>query len=296
MLTLTLPDGRRLDYDEGPGERSLPTVVAHHGTPGAATRDRTLDRDAAAAGVRLVTFSRPGYGGSTRRPGRDVADVADDVRALLDHLGVERCATIGASGGGPHALATAAGLGDRVTGVVTVAGVAPADAAGLDFLAGMGEDNVEEFGRATRGEDAVRSFVESFPEALGAADAATLVSSMATVLPEVDREVVRGEHGRELGEDLAASMAEAVSAGVDGWVDDDLAFVRAWGFDLDDVRVPTYVWQGELDLMVPPAHGRWLAGRLPRTEPRLLAGHGHLSLTAAHGVEMLTALRRTLRP
>ena len=295
METLALPDGRSLDVDPGPGDPGLPTVVMHHGTPGAGTRDRAFDAAAERAGVRVVTFSRAGYGGTTGRRGRDVAAVADDVRALADHLGLDRFVTAGASGGGPHALATAALLPDRVTGVLTIAGVGPWDDPDLDFLAGMGEDNVEEFGLALEGEAAVRPWMEGHLDALRSADPRQVVASLESILPEVDRAFVLGEHGAELGEDLAASTAEALRLGVDGWVDDDLAFTRPWGFDLADVRVPAYVWQGEADLMVPAAHGRWLADRLPQVVARVLPDEGHLSLVLGRTEEMLAELAATLR-
>lgn len=295
---ITLPGGRLLDVDPGPGDPSLPTVVAHHGTPGARSRDRHLDAVAAAVGLRVVTFSRPGYGGSTRHTGRAVADVAADVEALLDHLGIERAATIGASGGGPHALATAALLPRRITGVLTIAGVGPHGEPDLDFLDGMGADNVEEFGLALTGEPAVRPWMETYAEGLRDATPAQVAESLATIIPDVDRAAIVGERGTELGEDLAASLAEALRTGVDGWVDDDLAFTRPWGFDLDALvehDVPTFVWQGDADLMVPPAHGAWLAARLPHATAHLLPGEGHLSIALEHTEEMLAELAATLR-
>ncbi|MFB9314820.1 alpha/beta fold hydrolase [Nocardioides plantarum] len=299
METISLPDGRLLDLDPGPGDPALPTVVAHHGTPGAGTRDRHLDAVAAAAGVRVVTFSRAGYGGSTRHRGRTVADVAADVEALLDHLGVATCATMGASGGGPHALATAALLPDRVTGVLCIAGVGPWGEPDLDFMTGMGEDNVEEFGLALAGEDDVRPWLEEQAAAMRGTTPAQLVESMASILPEVDRAAVLGARGVQLGEDLVASFAEALRPGVDGWLDDDLAFTRPWGFDLDGLvsrKVPTFVWQGEVDLMVPPSHGRWLAARLTHASSHLLPDEGHLSISLGHLEQMIADLAATIRP
>jgi pimeloyl-ACP methyl ester carboxylesterase len=297
--TISLPDGRLLDIDPGPGDPTLPTVVAHHGTPGAGTRDRHLDAAAAAAGVRVVTFSRAGYGGSTRLRGRSVADVADDVTAVLDHLGVTRCATMGASGGGPHALATAALLPERVTGVLCIAGVGPWGDPDLDFLAGMGEDNVEEFGLALAGEPDVRPWLEDQAAAMRGATPAQVVESMSSILPEVDRAAVLGSHGTQLGEDLVASFGEALRLGVDGWLDDDLAFTKPWGFDLESLvtrDVPTFVWQGGVDLMVPPSHGEWLAAHLPHASTHLLPDEGHLSIALGHTEQMLAEVAATIRP
>ncbi len=249
-----LPDGRRLDvWLAGPAD-GVP-VVDHHGTPSCGMPDRYVVRAVEELGVRLVRPTRPGYAGSDPDPGRSVGDVAADVEAVLDHLGLDRVAVMGASGGGPHALATAALLPERVTAVASIAGAAPFGAPDLDFLAGMGQDNLDEFGAALTGEGPLREYLEAARPGLLAATPEQIVEELATLLPDVDRAVLSGE----LGEDLAAGMGAALAPGVEGWLDDDLAFTRPWGFELGDVRVPTFVWQGDLDLMVPP-DARRLAG------------------------------------
>lgn len=289
MRALTLPDGRHLDVTVTGPEDGVP-LVFHHGTPGSGVQLRSMRRAAAQHGVRLVTYSRPGYGDSTRLAGRTIASVTDDVAALLDHLGADRCLVAGWSGGGPHALATAAGLADRVAGVLVVAGVAPYGADGLDFLAGMGEGNVEEFGLAVRGEDALRPFLEREAVGLRAGDVAQVIAGLSSLLPEVDREVMTDE----FGEDLVASFVEALRVGVDGWLDDDLAFTRPWGFALDDVTVPSFVWQGTEDLMVPFAHGEWLAAHVPGVTAHLESGEGHLSIGVGALDRMFAELVKTL--
>lgn len=273
MSILDLPDGRRLDVTvTGPAE-GIP-LVFHHGTPGSATQLGPLRRVTREHGLRLVTYSRPGYGDSTRQPGRSVASVVDDVAALLDHVGAARCLVAGWSGGGPHALATAAGLPERVAGALVLAGVAPYAAEGLDFLAGMGEGNVEEFGLAVRGEDALRPLLEREAVGLRQGDVPTMLEGLSSLLPDVDRAVLSDE----FGEETAANFAEGLRNGVAGWLDDDLAFVRPWGFALDDVTVPTFLWQGSEDLMVPFAHGQWLARHVPGVTAHLEQGQGHLSI------------------
>jgi pimeloyl-ACP methyl ester carboxylesterase len=260
--------------------------VYHHGTPGAGTLLPAHVRAAAARGYRLATFSRPGYGASSRRPGRTVADVADDVTAVLDQLGVDSCVTMGWSGGGPHALACGVLLPDRVRGVLVIAGVAPYSAEGLDFLAGMGPENVEEFGAALEGEEALRSFLGVQQPALASITAEEVAESLGGLLPEVDVACLTGE----LAGWLAAQFRRGVSGGIDGWVDDDLAFTHPWGFELADLAVPTYLWQGTEDLMVPAAHGEWLAEHLPGVVVHLERGEGHLSIGSGAADRMLAEL------
>ena len=269
---VTLPDGRRLDVRVSGPEGGLP-LVFHHGTPGAATPTRAVERAAHARGLRLVTTSRPGYGSSTRHRGRRVVDVVADTAAVLDALGAPRCLVAGWSGGGPHALACAARL-PAAAAVLVIAGVAPADAPDLDFLAGMGEDNLEEFGAAAEGEERLRPFLDAARAELRDVTVEGIVTSLATLLPPVDRAVLTDE----FGEDLAAGFHEALRVGVDGWLDDDLAFLAPWGFSLDEIRAPTMLWQGTEDLMVPCAHGRWLAGQVPGASSHIEEGEGHLSV------------------
>jgi pimeloyl-ACP methyl ester carboxylesterase len=267
-----LPDGRHLDVRvSGPAD-GLP-LVFHHGTPGAATPIHALERAVHARGLRLVTTSRPGYGHSTRQPGRTVVDVVADTEAVLAALDADRCVTMGWSGGGPHTLACGARLG-AAAAVLVVAGVAPYEADGLDWMAGMGEDNVVEFSAALQGEDPLRSLLTQQGEVLRNIRAGDIVASMESLLPDVDRAALTGE----FGEDMAASFREAVRVGVDGWLDDDLAFAKPWGFSLTEISVPTMIWQGSADLMVPFAHGQWLASRLPAASAHLEDGEGHLSV------------------
>jgi pimeloyl-ACP methyl ester carboxylesterase len=267
-----LPDGRRLDLRVSGPAGGFP-LVFHHGTPGAATPVRALERAAHARGLRLVTTSRPGYGDSSRQPGRAVVDVAADTAAVLASIGAERCLVAGWSGGGPHALACGARL-DAATAVLVIAGIAPYGAEGLDWMSGMGEENVVEFSAAVHGEDELRPHLLGECEQFKDIAAADIVSSMQTLLPDVDKAVVTGE----FGEDLAASFREAVRTGVEGWLDDELAFTSPWGFGLDEISAPVMIWQGSADLMVPFSHGQWLASRLPGASAHLEEGEGHLSV------------------
>jgi pimeloyl-ACP methyl ester carboxylesterase len=281
---IDLPDGRRLEFRvSGPAD-GLPWVF-HHGTPGALTRIGAVERAAHARGLRLVTTSRPGYGGSSRQAGRAVVDVVDDTAAVLAALDAPRCVVGGWSGGGPHALACAARL-DAAVAALVIAGVAPFDADGLAWMAGMGEDNVAEFAAALDGAERLRSFLEALRPQLREATVADIVASLDTLLPDVDRAALSDEFGA----DTVNSFAEALRVGVDGWLDDDLAFLAPWGFDLGEIAVPTMIWQGNEDLMVPFAHGQWLARHVPGASAHLLSGEGHLSIALGAIDEMLDEL------
>jgi pimeloyl-ACP methyl ester carboxylesterase len=279
-----MPDGRYLDVRVSGPPDGLP-LVFHHGTPSAARPIRALERAAHARGLRLVSTSRPGYGGSTRQPGRSVVDVVADTEALLAALSADRCVTMGWSGGGPHSLACGARLG-AAAAVLVVAGVAPHEADGLDWLAGMGEENVVEFSAAVQGESQLRPHLLQLGESLRTIRAADIVASMQSLLPDVDRAALTGE----FGEDMAAGFREAMRTGVDGWLDDDLAFVQPWGFSLTEISVPTAIWQGSADLMVPFAHGQWLASQIPTASVHLEDGEGHLSVALGKLDAMLDEL------
>ena len=272
---LTLPDGRSLEYIEA-GADGGPVLVAHHGTPGSARFHRGEIEGAERAGARLVAYSRPGYAGSSPHPGRSVADAAADVAALMDGLGAERFATYGVSGGGPHALACAAVLPERCAAAATVAGVGPADAPDLDFMAGMGAGNIEEFGIAMQGREPLAAFLRGEAEGLAAVTPEQLSEAAGAHLSDVAAGALTGE----LAEHMHATITGGLAPGIDGWLDDDLAFVQPWGFDVAAITVPVAVWQGEQDLMVPGAHGRWLAGHVGGAEAHLPEQEGHLTLFA----------------
>ena len=284
-LLIGSPDGRTLEaVEEGDPDGTL--VVFHHGSPGAAVPFEPFGRAAAERGIRLVTISRAGFGDSSRDEGRSVASAAADVAALADHLGSEWFLTMGWSGGGPHALACAALLSDRVRAAATIAGVAPYDARGLNWTSGMGENNQIEYPLAARDPDELLRWMRPQVEALGAVEPDEIVSELRSLISEVDEVEVTGR----LGELMAASFHRAFRAGPWGWFDDDLAFVRPWGFELSSIGVPVSVWQGRQDLMVPFAHGEWLVEHIPTARPRLRPEHGHLSLAVGSMGEILDDL------
>jgi pimeloyl-ACP methyl ester carboxylesterase len=270
---IDLPDGRGLAVVEA-GDPGGAPVIVHHGTPGCGDLYRPRIEDARERGIRLVGYDRAGYGDSDRRAGRSVADVVADIAALADALGIDRFATWGASGGGPHTLACAALLPDRVVAAATFAGAAPYGEPDLDFMAGMGEDNVKEFGAALEGEDALRPLLEDFTAAVADSTPEQLADEMRTLLSPPDAAALTGE----LAEHLYGNFRGATRHGVGGWADDDLAFTRPWGFDVGAISVPVQLWQGGQDLMVPQAHGEWLAAHVPNAEVHIAPDDGHLTV------------------
>ena len=268
-ISLTTADGLVLEVHEAGDSDGFP-IVHHHGTPASGTLYERWETP----GVRLVAYDRAGYGGSTRRPGRSVADVVADIEAIADTLGFERYATWGLSGGGPHALACAALCDERLVAAASLAGVGPWEAPGLDWLAGMGEGNVREFGLTIEGEAALRPALEEERAQLVQITAEQLRDAMAPHLSPTDSAALTGD----LAAYFHSNMLHALGESADGWIDDDLAFAKPWGFELAQIDRPVLIIQGGDDLMVPPAHGRWLAQNVPRAESRLDDAHGHLTL------------------
>jgi pimeloyl-ACP methyl ester carboxylesterase len=274
MVEVDTPDGRTLRVHEAGDPAGLP-VVYHHGSPGSGLLYGPWIEDAEARGIRLLGYDRPGYGRSTPKPGRSVADAAADVIAVADALGLGRFASWGFSGGGPHALACAALRPDRCLAVASLASVAPfVDAPGLDWYDGMGEGNVREFGAVLAGPEQHDPMLEREAEGLRSVGAGGFVEALREHLSDVDASVGAGD----LGEYLHRSMLEGLEPGIAGWRDDDLAFARAWGFGPASIRVPVLLRQGVEDLMVPVGHGRWLAAQIPGVDARITNADGHLTL------------------
>ena len=239
------PDGRLLRYClYGPAD-GFP-VIMHGGSPSTRWRRPSLIATMEQSKLRLLAYDRPGYGGSTRQPGRRVADAAPDAEALADALGWSRFAVFGGSGGGPHALACAALLADRVTRCAVVSGIKPAEP-----------------GRPIREEPDVRSQLAGVAaEILGRVDAGG---------PEFPTEP--GPAARTDPEAMARLRATFVD-GTDGWVDDSLAFARPWGFDVELITAPVGIWSGTQDLDVPAEHSEWLLATIKTAQGHVYAG-GH---------------------
>jgi pimeloyl-ACP methyl ester carboxylesterase len=269
-----LADGREVEVLIS-GAPEVGDLVFLPGTPSGTVPVPAIDDVITGAGFRLVQISRPGYGLSTADPGRSVAKTVGDVGEVLDALGVDRFVVAGISGGGPYALGCGALLAPRCVAVADISGVAPYDADGLDWLAGMGKENVDEFNAAVEGGAAYEELLETWRQyALVASDVDELAATISDLLCEADGAALR-EH---FGEAFLAGGRRAALTGVEGLRDDELAFVGPWGFLVEDVAVPVSVWHGTEDRMVPVSHARWIAAHAPEATVEILDGEGHLSI------------------
>ena len=287
-LSIRAADGRSIEVVVAGADDGVP-VIFHHGTPGAGGAFPPFAAAARERGLRHVTYSRPGYGASDRHAGRTVADCAADVVAIADALGAERFYTMGGSGGGPHALATAALLPDRVLAATTIASTAPAGAPGLDWLEGMGSKNHEEFAAVQAGPAALEAYLEEEAKQFGQVTGEAVAAALGDLVSEVDRAALTGE----FGDFIAGQARKSLTRGIWGWFDDDFALLGDWGFDPASITVPLTIWHGAQDRFVPLSHGEWLAGRLPDAQARLEPDHGHLSIAVSSYPELLDGLVAT---
>jgi pimeloyl-ACP methyl ester carboxylesterase len=274
LREVTTRTGRRLAVAQW-GDLSGVPVFSLHGTPGSRL-GRHPDEDALRAiGARVITYDRPGYGFSTRNPGRRVVDCLVDVDTLVAHLRLASFSVTGSSGGGPHVLAVAARRPDRVLRARCNAGLAPYDADGLDFYAGMDPHNASEFRWAVEGEERLfRGITEQLDELQRRMRAdPSLFLGEEWALDDSDRRVL----SEPALADQNLAVVEEVARGKGwGWVDDSMAFVREWGFDVEEVQVPIRVTYGGKDVVVPPGHGAWLGSRIPGAEVLVAGAGGHL--------------------
>lgn len=272
--TISTDDGRKLATCEAGQSSGVPVLVLR-GTPHSRLLYGGWVEDAQARSIRLICYERPGYGESTRHRGRSVAGVANDVAAIARELGLKRLLIWGMSGGGPHALACAALLPDLVAAAAVLASPAPYPADGLDWFAGMGEDNVSDTRAALKGGEAHAEAVEASAAKLLGATIETLVPALKSLLCPADAAALT----TDFAEFVLRSVREGIGATRDGIIDDDIAHLTPWGFELSQIRIPVLLMHGEQDRMVPASHTKWLAGRIPTAEARLLPDDGHLTLS-----------------
>ena len=261
--TLHAYDTRATGIVSNPGASASPVAVFWlHGSPNIGSPPEPLFAAAEANSLRWVSYDRPGYGGSSPHGGRTVASAAADVAAIGDALGISRFAVLGHSGGGPHALACAALLPERVIAAVSVSAPAPFDAGGLDWFADWSPGIAAENRAAASGRAALEAhWATAEPEEMGA------------FFTEADMAALGGSWSW-----LAGVAGQAIEQGNQGYLEDTLASVQPWGFAPDAIRVPVLIMHGAKDKMVPCAHGEWLAGHCPAAELRIVPDAGHITV------------------
>lgn len=280
MPQFKLKDGRELEIlDNGINAESA--IIFHHGTPGHANTWSEWLEAAASAGIRAISYSRAGYGTSDRHPGRSVISINNDIGQILDAKNITKFVSLGESGGGPHSIANTFEV--RNVGAFSLAGVGVFGVDDLDFLAGMGPENHEEFGAALKGEAAVEDWMNQNAGAFKSVTAADIREAFGGLIGDADKDAL--ESGS--AEQVASAFRSGLAVSFDGWIDDDLVFVKPWGFDLAAITKPVFLWQGDDDLMVPHAHSYWLEKHIPTAKLTFKAGEGHFSLGIKYRGEIL---------
>lgn len=267
----TLSDGRKVQLLLS-GTPKSKAVVFHHGTPGGTATWEAWLTEVENQGGFGFSYSRPGYGQSDRHEGRSVLDNAADIEEILNHFDISKTVSIGWSGGGPHALADTT-LHQNVA-AISIAGVGPFGASDLDFLDGMGEENHVEFGAAVKGPAEIEAWMKEFTPPIARVTGAEIVEAFGGLIGEADTKALNDG----AGEGIAKSYRQALEVSYFGWMDDDLAFVEPWGFEITSITKPVELWQGNDDFMVPHAHGYWLEKNIPTAKLHFVPGEGHISL------------------
>lgn len=271
MPQFKVSSGREVEVLDN-GVDSTHAIVFHHGTPASASLWSQWFTYAADLGIRAISYSRAGYGTSDRDYGRSIVSVNKDISEVLASKGVERFVAIGWSGGGPHALANT--LLDTNVGAITLAGVGAFGESDLDFLEGMAQENHDEFGASLQGEEVIQKWFVDNATAFKSAGGAEIREAFGGLISEADKKSMEGS----FADVIASAIRSGLAVSFDGWVDDDVAFTKPWGFNLSSINKPVKIWQGDQDFMVPHAHSYWLKKHIPTAELTFIPGQGHVTL------------------
>jgi pimeloyl-ACP methyl ester carboxylesterase len=271
MPQFKLRSGRELEVLDN-GVDSTRAIVFHHGTPASASLWSQWFTYAAEAGIRAISYSRAGYGTSDRDYGRSIVSVNKDISEVLESKGIEKFVAIGWSGGGPHALANT--LLENNVGAITLAGVGAYGVDDLDFLEGMAQENYDEFGASLQGEDVIQQWFIDNASVFKSAGGAEIREAFGGLISDADKKSMEGS----FADVIAAAIRSGLAVSFDGWVDDDVAFTKPWGFDLSSINKPVKIWQGDQDFMVPHAHSHWLKKHISTAELTFIPGQGHVTL------------------
>ena len=267
-LLFTRSNGQTVAYfDYG---KSDDVVFFHHGTPSAGPFQPHIRRNADANGFRIIEVVRPGYGSSTAISDRSLNTVSQINLDIADDLGIENFAIIGGSGGGPHALTSGHLAGNRCIAQLIIAGIAPMDDPNFDFTAGMSEEIREKRLLAL-------TSMKDFEAAL---------SEEATKMSSYDfdqiKEMLNGDPDNPISDErissIQAIMQYSFIQGSRGWIDDERAFLKPWGFSLEEISTPVQLWVGTKDVNVPQSHSHYLNGIIPNSELHIVEGKNHASI------------------
>ncbi|TRZ72852.1 MAG: alpha/beta hydrolase [Streptomycetaceae bacterium] len=285
--SLKLSDGRALDYTDN-GVSSKSALILHHGTPTSMAVWGTWLAAIAEVGIRAIAFTRPGYAGSDRKVDHTVISANNDLEEILNHLEVENFVSIGWSGGGPYALAS--GLLERCSGVQLIASVSPYDAEDFDWFQDQSPESIEEAKISVASLADSIAFKQGYYAEIRDRKAEEFLVEYAKRASFSSFENVY----RAFAEDLSLSLRDALRVGVIGYAEDEYAFLRNWGFEVKDVRVPVVIWQGLDDLSVSPHMARWFNENLCNPTLELLEGQHHGSIMVEKRAEILNAAIRSL--
>ena len=288
MPQFKLKDGRELEILDN-GINADTAIIFHHGTPDHASTWNEWLESAAELGIRAIAYSRAGYGTSDRNPGRSVISINNDIAQVLDGKNVTKFVSIGQSGGGPHSLATT--CEPRNVGAISLAGVGAFGADDLNFLEGMGPENQDEFGAALKGEAAIEAWMNLNAGAFKNVTGDDIIEAFGGLLGDADKAALNAGAAQS----MAASTRSGLAVSFDGWIDDDLVFVKPWGFELSEITKPVFLWQGDDDFMVPHAHSYWLEKHIPTAKLTFKSGEGHISLGIKYRREILQQAADLLR-
>ena len=276
---LGLRDGRELAWRWWGDPDGIP-LLRIQGTPSSRLNRNPDPNVQRSLGVRYLMADRPGFGGSTRKPGRGVADLVDDYAALLDHLGIDRIPAMGTSGGGPHVLALAAAHPDRVSAITVVVGGTPLEPGEVAQLVGV---NARGYELAEQGWEPLHEFLIEVRKRLLSEEGMQGVLSDA---PESDRAIMRDPAWQRRQRE---NVAETLKQGAEGWTDESIAIHKPWDFELADVQGSVTWWHGDDDKNAPLSAARRAVSKLRKVDLRTWHHEGHfVSLT--HDREIVSEL------
>jgi pimeloyl-ACP methyl ester carboxylesterase len=282
---LTLPDGRKLGYDEHGPSNGQP-LFYFHGTPSSRIEFNMVKNEQLLESLNLhvIAPDRPGLGLSDFQPGRRFMDWPKDVTALADNLGFERFTILGYSGGGSYAAVCAFSIPERITKAGIVSGVGPFTEPTL--VEGIPQENQRFLFLSDQRPWLSRMMVRIMKLGVQFAPQKAIENVMAT-LPEADRAMMSQP---EVQHTFLAMVQEGLRQGPRGPQHETRLMVTAWDFKPQEIQIPVHLWHGEDDRNAPIAMGRYMAMAIPNSRTKFYPGEGHISLFKKYSEEIFSTL------